>query len=282
MGYRFRKRESPADAALRIAESETGRGIRRARGLRVSDVHAARRSVKRLRALLRLVRAAHPNWRGPDREARAAARELSAQRDSDVAPRTLERVGRCHRWALKSGELERIRHGLDRHLRQERSRERLEARLRAYRRSMRTVERSLPGWDLSSLGTAELQVGFARTLEKVQISMPTGRSGADPAQFHRWRRHVKYHLMHLRLLRSLAGEDLRPRARLVRRLEKILGEHHDLVVLDRLLRACDGVSERQRDVASELIKDTQATRALQALRLGERICDVDPAVRLLG
>ena len=57
----------------------------------------------------------------------------------------------------------------------------------------------------------------------------------DPRCSHEWRKQVKYHGEHMRLLRDVAQEPARARKQRLDKLADLLGVRHDLdVLLDRL------------------------------------------------
>ena len=95
MAFRLSRRGPPTDDARRLADDELGSAIDRlsdAGAAAELRVHGARKSIKRVRALLRLVRASLPAGRFRQHNAalRDAARGLSAARDAAVALTTFD------------------------------------------------------------------------------------------------------------------------------------------------------------------------------------------------
>jgi hypothetical protein len=62
--------------------------------------------------------------------------------------------------------------------------------------------------------------------------MPSIRANSDDARFHTWRRRVKDHWYHMRLLEHL-NATAHARARRLTRLEAWLGDDHNLVLCAR-------------------------------------------------
>ena len=124
-------------------------------------------------------------------------------------------------------------------------------------------------WRFRSGAPRTIEKGFSRTLRTARKWMGVAAETRAPEDFHRWRKHVKYHLYHLRLVAPVASEDLSARIRQAYRLQKLLGEHHDLMVLDGIVAQLRSPAKKHRDAIRHVIRDTAATRETQAVRVGE-------------
>jgi len=96
MAYRFKLKEPLRDGVRRIALEQLDKAIVRPKGEaeRVPWVHETRKSLKRTRALLRLVRAGleAETWQRENGALRLIARHLSPMRDRDVLGQTMARL----------------------------------------------------------------------------------------------------------------------------------------------------------------------------------------------
>ena len=99
MPFRLRDDESPSDGLRRIARAELGLAIRTLRSptREAVRIHSARKHLKKLRALLRLVRehTGKPFFRARNRRLRDLGRRLAPMRDAEVARLTLAQLRRA-------------------------------------------------------------------------------------------------------------------------------------------------------------------------------------------
>ena len=95
---------------------------------------------------------------------------------------------------------------------------------------------------------------------------------SDAALFHEWRKRVKSHWYHVRLLESLHS-GARARARTLDRLETLLGDAHDLAMLQQTLlseHARQFGDARSRDLVLGTISRAETSLRRRALGLGHR------------
>jgi hypothetical protein len=102
--------------------------------------------------------------------------------------------------------------------------------------------------------------------------MASVHANPDDSAFHMWRRRVKDHWYHIRLLEGINAKALR-RARRLKRLETWLGDDHNLVLLRTTMLNEAAQFGRDRTTALVLgcIATHQATLRRRALRLGHRL-----------
>ena len=91
-------------------------------------------------------------------------------------------------------------------------------------------------------------------------------------RFHDWRKRVKYHRYHLELLAPLWPRQLKGRRKEVKALGDLLGEEHDLVVLEATLAGgADGSGEAGVQLARELSTRRRAELRAAMRPLGQRL-----------
>jgi len=202
-----------------------------------ANVHAARRHVKRARALLRLLRATlgRKSYRRFDHELRDANRELCAGRDRAVVFDTLRATGtlRPHLRAAVST----VHSLLQRHLPVESSLTPAAAsspghaaRTHLLRFSAEFRRSTAPESDAGSISA-----GVAARYRKGRRLFRRARRTDDLTDWHACRRQTKYLYYQLQWLRPTSSAR-QAVLRLARGLEETIGKEHDLALLQQALR----------------------------------------------
>jgi CHAD domain-containing protein len=200
-------------------------------GQRVSgtDIHSARKSIKKARATLRLLRdgMSEAAYRRENVALRDAARPLSAVRDARVLVETLDRLEKLYGRAAAESIPKPFRQSLKRDqnkVRRPGSLPRQRKTLAAIRNRIKRARIAEERWD--TLGPS-LQRVYAngRNAMKQALRTPT------PVCFHEWRKQEK-HLWHqLQVLEPLWPGQIQELAKELHRLSDWLGDDHDLAVL---------------------------------------------------
>ena len=129
---------------------------------------------------------------------------------------------------------------------------------------MRAARDRAEGWAVKDSGKV-LAEGLRKTFERSAAAMDAALEEPSPDNLHAWRKRVKYHWYHARLLKRAGGgltDGHRDRAH---ELADLLGDHHDLAVLAGELAGAKG-----RDGAAMLglIRRRQAELATRAFEIG--------------
>jgi CHAD domain-containing protein len=263
VAYRLRADERLSRELVRVASEQIRGALSSVEHLDenpATRVHKARQHSKKLRALFRLVRPELDRagtFRIHDGLARAAGRALTTQRDADVMLATLETLERQHPWAMEDASLARIRRHLSRGTRGQ--------------SGARELAELIDDWRFRSGARRTVRSGYLRTWRTARKRMAAAAKGDSIAAFHGWRKHVKYHLYHLRLVSTIVEEDLARKTRDAYRLQKLLGDHHDLALLDAHIAGMRSPARRHRDAIRNVIQETMELRQSQALRIGGRL-----------
>ena len=254
MAYRLKLGEPVGKGFRRVALDQVDAAIARVEGrMDAADVHEARKHMKRVRALLRLVRAGigetafkRENTRFGD-----IARMLSGARDLHVMQATLARLetryGLAGRNALTAG----LRHeiaGLVAASERKRNRKSGESVLSALTRARQSLAK------LKLHGGGDGVATLARGLE---ISYGAGRAALEDAYltgndeaFHDLRKGVQQHWRHMLLLSRVWPDAMAARANAARELSRLLGDEHDLTVLADMAERLGGRGARQAETAA--------------------------------
>ena len=240
-------------------------------------MHAARRSVKLLRATLHLLGPVPPDprRRAADDALRALAGAMSGTRDLHVAVATVgELVRHCRSkdapsakvlkrrlrqiggiWTDRAGALERARPD--------------GAGLVPALEAIEALVAAMP----TSLAPADLAAHAAQAYGRARNSLASSLGHHDPGVVHGARRSLVRHQLQLKLLAGLAGGN---KARLARlgRLRELLGRHHDLAFTQILVAETPHPGDAGDHVNTELA-------ALVAARQARLVARAQPLAEML-
>ncbi len=286
MSYRLAADEKPTAGVRRIALERVERAAERLREAgTVEDpsecIHAARKDLKKLRALLRLLRGelGEGLYRAENDRYREAGRLLSPSRDAEVKVETLENLRERFPGRLAPADTSAW---LD-ELRQERDRAVEAARAGdadSIRAALEVVEggRSrIDAWPLQADSWKLVGPGIGRAYRRGRREMRRAAEDPSGANMHEWRKRAKDLWYHLRILYDARPAALGDSLDWADELADALGDHHDLTLLrDDLLRRDLPFVERPVLVAA--IATRQEELASTAFDLGERLYAKKPKV----
>jgi CHAD domain-containing protein len=273
---RFRLGASePADEGLRriargqleIAEEGLERGDKAGDG-----IHAARKALKRTRTLLRLARDELGNgaYREQNARLREAGRRLSGARDAQVMLDMLDALDKRHGDELPDGALDRLRGGLVEE--RERSRERLaesEGEVSQARGDLETGRAAVVGWKLRR-DPAELSPGLRRIYRRGRRAARAAAEDPATETLHELRKRAKDLWYAARVLRRSGGKRLRAMGRDAHRLSDLIGEDHDLAILDdHAARSGNGQDAAGREALRAVISRRRHALQGEALTLAK-------------
>ncbi|WP_423602133.1 CHAD domain-containing protein [Sphingomonas sp. MS122] len=243
MAYSVKPRDRTAQAALRrIACSQIDRALAEIDdpGLRRDEVvHRLRRRTKKLRALLRLVRPHFDHYVPENAAFRDMARLLSSSRDATVMRHTLD--GLLRAWASKAlpGDAARLRPlvGEDRGAA---TAAEVEGALATVGERLRAARGRVAGWTLDAEGLDALADGLEKSYRRARKALAAAEAKPAAGRLHEWRKRVKDHGFHRRLLARALPRGLRAGRVQLDLLGDLLGELHDLAMLrERMGAAAD-------------------------------------------
>jgi len=275
--------ESIPEGVKRIALEETQSaaallGAATARN-RDEAIHEARKSVKKVRALLRLMRPelgsvyARENIR-----LRNIGRRLSDFRDRAVLIETLDALVAKYKDDLQGATLASIRQGLLRSKRQQQRGTRIGQALEKMAAGLRAAAKRTAAWPLKADGFEALAPGLTAAYRKARRAMAAVRADRRPELCHEWRKRVKDHWYHIRLLEDLWTEVMEGYEKNLKELETWLGDHHNLEVLKAALTAHPRQFGRPEEIEQcvDLAAKYQKELIANSLSLGERIYQERP------
>jgi CHAD domain-containing protein len=243
VAYRLETDETVPAGLRRCAEEQLDRAVQELTdGVKVDPVeavHSARKALKMERSLLRLSRSALPakTRRWANAQLRDAARRLSGARDADVMIEALH--GLADRYAGQVPEATftaiRERLGADR----DGARAGLEnaGEIAATTDDLRAVRLEVAGWRLRSGDWKVIEPGLRRGYTQGRRARERAQRRPTMENLHEWRKRVKDHWYHLRLLANAAPITLEGPINEAHALSDLLGDDHDLAVLAQTLAA---------------------------------------------
>ena len=245
-----------------------------------TTVHQVRKRCKKIRGLIRIVR---PEFDAHDSENaffRDAAKSLSDLRDAQVMIDTYDSLMAAFDDQIKRSTFAPIRRALT--LRRQRmAGHEVESRqqLALFREAMQEAEKRTDSWLLAARGFAAVEGGLQKTYRRARKGMKKAYAGAPRAElFHEWRKRVKYHRYHLRLLRPLWPPVIEIYWQQAKDLSDLLGDEHDLAVLQQTLKnhPDEFANIEALSAFMGLIKQRRTQLQRQAKGAGERLLAEKP------
>jgi len=216
-----------------LAIDQLGAGAREDPG---EAVHACRKSFKRVRATLRLVRdeLGDETYRRENAVFRGLGQGLSSARDSQVLVETLDSLRDRHVDELHPDAfgLPRAELVADHKAAELRMREDTEATARVIA-DLRAARQGLAAWDFQHDGIDALASGFARIYRRCRRAYRAARKDPSDANFHELRKRTKDLWHAAELLTPAAPKTMRALADTAHRLSDLVGDDHDLAVLSQ-------------------------------------------------
>jgi CHAD domain-containing protein len=277
MAYRFARDDTSVGHALRRIASEQidwAIGTIDAGATGAGDpVHEVRKSCKKIRGLLRLVRPGFAPYADENAAFRDIARAVSALRDATVLTDSYDAIMAAYGDQVDRRALGVIRRRLTL-MRKERTAQHDAAALLAQCRD-RLVDAGerVRAWRLDDDGFTAIAGGLRKTYRRARKAMRETRKTPAPDHFHDWRKRCKYHWYHARLLQPIWPGPMKAHIACAHELGEVLGEHHDLMVfLDALAAQASKFDDAARiEVMAGLVRSRQAVLAARAFALGARL-----------
>jgi CHAD domain-containing protein len=283
MSYRFTSKESVPEGIRRIVCEEVegaanqlanGKGAKRDKA-----VHEARKSIKKIRGVIRLMQPELGRiYKEENPRLGEIGRRLSELRDAAAIIEVFDGVVEKYREQLKPEAARAVRRGLLNNKRETEKKLKVDSVVRQATSALRAVARDAGKWPLKKDGFDAVAPGFRQRYKRGQRAMATARKQPSPENFHEWRKRVKDHWYHVRLLESLWTDALEAREKSLKDLETWLGDDHNLVVLHEKLNAnCDlyGGEENVKLFTTLMDQYSKELRE-KSLSLGERLYEQKP------
>jgi CHAD domain-containing protein len=267
--FRFDPGQPVPDEVRRVACGRIDHAIDELRGSsdssREEAVHEARKDMKKLRALVRLVRGELGDrvYRSENACFRDTARELAGVRDADVMLATLSDLEQ--RYGELPGAGRRLRPALVAH-RFRTSAGSLKPGSKAAVETLNEARDRVADWPLETDGFEAFEEGLGRIYRQGRRDFRTARKLPSAEHMHEWRKRAKDLWYHVSLLQQIWKPVMSSLSDEAHELSDRLGDDHDLAVLlewahrhagsldgaDPVLRGFDVIVEsRRRELQEE-------------------------------
>ena len=273
MSFRIEKNEALPSALGRItaeelafAQSELGRDEPS------EAMHNTRKSLKRLRALLRTLRVALPYdaLRGENRRLAAAGRKIAPLRDAHVRRVTLAKLGAAGGEAAKKIEA-------DLHRREQSCVRQIPALRREVRAMLSASRKTLAALPMNSATPESLAAGCKRIYKRGRAAFKAVRHNPTPESLHEWRKQAKILRHAFELIQCLSPKDAAAMPKATAQLCQTLGDDHDLFLVQEVLRRGAGARPgREIRRLSKRISSKRLRLQARAFQLGRKIYAGEP------
>ncbi|WPL18392.1 hypothetical protein Thiowin_03463 [Thiorhodovibrio winogradskyi] len=248
-------------------------------------VHEVRKDCKKLRGLLRLIRPAVPSlYKQENAVFRDAAAALSGLRDAEAAIETFDALIDHFRANLDPESLAPLRQGFEDHKASVAAgAQALDEQLDLARTALVAARERVPEWVLPTdrahadahgeAGWSLIGAGLHKTYQRGRRAMQDAYAQPSVAAFHEWRKRAKYLRYHLRLVRAAWPRVLKATYKEAKHLGDLLGDDHDLAVLEQLIDQADAFSPNRDPEQILLALSAQRSAQLReaAHGLGSRL-----------
>jgi CHAD domain-containing protein len=234
-------------------------------------VHQTRKTIKRMRALARLLRdeLGEQEFERVNNSLRAAGQRLAGARDAEVRLATLDRLRTRHPHALDREGVQQLRARLE----HEREQSGEPASPEEVLADIADMRRALDRWSLVDPDLRALTPGLRRTYREgrhrhIRVEREHGR---DPEHLHDWRKRVKALYYSLDMIGGLDAKGTRGPTQEANRLGDLLGEEHDLWMLSNYVadhRDAFGEDVSASEVLMERIERRRERLREHALSVG--------------
>jgi CHAD domain-containing protein len=277
MSYRLQADETVRDGLRRCAGEQLDRAIDElTTGVHddpVDAVHDARKALKKARSLLRLGRGSldSRDRRRENAALRDAGQALSSVRDTEVKVQAADDLSRRYTGRLPQSSFDAVRRHLDADRGPARQRLLQSGLTDQVAEELRLVRQRIDAMPVRDGGWPALAPGLLRSYRRGRDAMKLARTDPTVENLHEWRKRTKDLWYHLRMLKPMAPGIIGGHADEADELSDLLGEDHDLAVLQESLRHGAGDLAIDLDAVLELIDHRREQLQADALVVGTRL-----------
>jgi CHAD domain-containing protein len=274
MAYRIRGDEGFSEAIRRIAVEQIDKALENLKpSVRNKDeaIHDARVCIKKVRALLRLIRQSlgEKLYKAEDKEFRNTARLLSKARDSAALLEIFTKLNKHFSEQLTDDAFADVKSKLSR-AKTVRIQGRKTAMTEAAK-SLRAARRRLKDWPKTGPHAA-FNKGLKRVFKFGRDSFHAAYARPDVKAFHEWRKQVKHLLFETTMLKSLWPKAMKASKAELKHLGELLSDDHDLAILrKRVVKMIDDFEETEIEALVALIDQQRNELQITAKSFGARI-----------
>jgi CHAD domain-containing protein len=278
MAYRLARKETVEAGIQRIVIEQIDKAAAEIENDALNPhekVHQIRKRCKKIRGALRLVRPALGKTYAFENDwFRDTAGQLADFRDAEVLIETYDQVMEAFQEQVERQAFAPVRRALTQREKQRFNIRNLDHELQHVSARLAQAKERAKNWTLQEQDFTAVSAGLLKTYRRGRQALIQAYADPAPAQFHEWRKRVKYHRYHTRLLNHLWQPLMMEFWREVKTLSDLLGDDHDLAVLQQTLLSDPdsfGKDTDRRQALVGLINGRRIELEKTAQPLGERI-----------
>ncbi len=284
MAFRFKSDQAVSKEVRRIVLRQLDRATSELTSIGDPEsddaIHDARRRVKKIRAIIRLVRPVLEQGRRADPDFKRVSKWLAPVADGQGVIDTLNQLLRRYHRQVPPKTAAAIRAELVARGKLIDSQAVKKGVLQRARKTLRAERRRIKHWRLRADGFRAIAPGLKVCVRRARAAMVAACLHPTADRHHTWRRHVKNQWFHVRLLSARCGEQLLPYQRQLEALDGLLGEYHNLVLLHHVLLGDTRLTDREIAGCLRVVGRYQRELRRQAQMVGIRIYGERPRVFL--
>src|SRR5262245_33626406 len=281
MPYRFeRDFETVQEGIRQIAAELLDDAISSAgrKGVLVHEkVHSARKACKKLRGLIRLVRPVFGDYRQENAAFRDTGRKLSVLRDCGVLIETYDALLQEYEDQVDRAKFASIRRRLTLWQQERIEKGDIPELFEDYCAALAKARKRAAHWQISAEGFDALEGGIKKAYKGARRAMSEVAKDSTAEGIHEWRKRVKDHWYHTRLLCPMWPKLLKAHSDVADQLGDMLGKHHDLEMFRQQLEKGNLGKAADTEVLVGLLQRRQKSLEQEALSVGVRLLAEAPA-----
>lgn len=231
MSYRLKRKESIGEGIRRIVRQEIDTAIDHFGddgGSLNKTAHEVRKHCKKIRGALRLVRFSFDDYGDENARFRHLARELSGIRDAHVMQATHHNLVKHISSDPPESSIAALNEVFESHTAS--ALENVAQSLETVRVGLDSARKRVDAWSIGGGDFEAIAGGLRDSYRLAKNGLRRCRRRIEARNLHEWRKRVKYHWCHMRLLNNVWPEIIGARAVSADRLSDVLGDHHDIEV----------------------------------------------------
>jgi CHAD domain-containing protein len=236
VAYRLKRGEPIAGGLKRVVLEEIDSAASHLRGERRASrdeaIHEARKSIKRVRAILKLTRPVLGNiYFTENARLRDIAHKLSGFRDAAALIETFDDLKKKYSRDIALGRLASVRAALVKQKKEGAVPGDVTALLREAESALQQIRRSAVTWPMKAEGFRGIEPGLKETYRRGRVALAHAKKSPHPVNYHEMRKRVKDLWYQVRLIRTMWPGIGKLHEDSLKDLESWLGDDHNLVLL---------------------------------------------------
>ena len=269
------------ESICRIARKCVEKALKGGEEEDLESIHETRKQIKRMRALLRLIRdeIGKKGVQHVLEPLREAAGYLAAPRDAHVKAQALKQLLGEKAKRKSPDRLKAMRAEFQRECAEEAACFRQQKRGKQARSILRKSPNQFRKLNFESDGRSAIATGLEKNYEAARNARDCASAEASPENFHEWRKRVSDLLYNIELLEPIWPEQMCALAAEFDSLGELLGNAHDLHMLRQtaIKKSVDIDLEAEIAELLSLIDPRQKELRAKAVKLGNRILREKPS-----